>query len=129
MPAVYGTLGCRSPRADAQAELMAEAFGFYADNILTKDRFEALLDAKLDARFAQQDAKLEKCFAEIDRRFVEQDAKFEGRFADIDKCFLQQDAKFEGRFSKQDRTLDVHTWMLGVLVLGVFVPQLRALLG
>ncbi len=41
------------PQADAQAELMAEAFGFYADNILTKDHFEAVLDA----RFAQQDAK------------------------------------------------------------------------
>ena len=85
--------GVPEPQADAQAELMAEAFGFYADNILTKDHFEAVLDAKLDARFAQQDAK------------------------------------FEGRISKQDRTLDVHTWMLGVLVFGVFVPQLRALLG
>ncbi|MEQ9393720.1 hypothetical protein [Haliea sp.] len=103
--------GVPEPQADAQAELMAEAFGFYADNILTKDHFEAVLDAKLDARFAQQDAKLDRRFAEIDRH-----------------C-LEQDAKFEGRFSKQDRTLDVHTWMLGVLVLGVFVPQLRALLG
>ena len=59
------------PQADAQAELMAEAFGFYADNILTKDHFEAVLDAKLEARFAQQDAKFDKRFADIDTRFAE----------------------------------------------------------
>ncbi len=103
--------GVPEPQADAQAELMAEAFGFYADNILTKDHFTEVLNARFGEFGAQMDA-----------RFTERDAKFDNRFA-------EQDAKFEGRFSKQDRTLDVHTWMLGVLVLGVFVPQLRALLG
>lgn len=48
---------------------MAEAFGFYADNIATRDyldatlraamtELEARLDAKLDARLNQQDVKL-----------------------------------------------------------------------
>ena len=122
--------GVPEPQADVQAELMAEAFGFYAENILTKDHFEAVLDAKLDARFAEQDtkfekrfaeqdAKFEKRFADIDKRFTEQDAKFEKRFAD-------QDAKFEGRFGKQDKTLLLHTWMLGVLVIVLVIPQLQA---
>ncbi|MDO8864252.1 hypothetical protein Q6D67_21505 [Haliea sp. E1-2-M8] len=89
--------GMPEPQADAQAELMAEAFGFYTENILTKDHFEAVLEAKLDARFSQQDAKFEK------------------RFADIDNLF-----------SKQDRTLYLHTWMLGIVVLVMAVPQLQA---
>ncbi|GAB3319178.1 hypothetical protein [Haliea atlantica] len=56
-------------QADVQAELMAEAFGFYADNIVTRDylnatlraamtELEARLEAKLDARLNQQDVKL-----------------------------------------------------------------------
>jgi hypothetical protein len=98
--------GVPEPQADAQAELMAEAFGFYADNILTKDHFEAVLDAKLAARFAQQDAKFDKRFADIDRRFTEQDAKFDKRFADIDRRFAEQDAKFDRCFAEQDAKFD-----------------------
>ena len=96
--------GVPEPQADAQAELMAEAFGFYAENILTRDHFEAVLDA----RFAAQDAKFEA-------RFAAQDAKFEARFA-------AQDA----RFAKLDRTLLLHTWMLGLITLVLVVPQLQA---
>ena len=33
--------GVPEPQADVQAELMAEAFGFYAVNILTRDHFAA----------------------------------------------------------------------------------------
>jgi hypothetical protein len=51
-------------QADVQAGLMAEAFGFYADNIVTRDyldatlraamtELEARLEAKLDARLNQ----------------------------------------------------------------------------
>ena len=88
--------GVPEPQADVQAELMAEAFGFYADNLLTKDHFHEALNA----RFAQQDVKLEK-------RFAAQDA----------------------RFARQDRILLIHTWMLGLIILALVVPQLQAWLG
>jgi len=78
--------GVPEPQADAQAELMAETLALFAENILTKDHFEAALDAR----------------------------------------FGKQDAKFEQRFSRQDRTLFLHTWMLGILVLVLVVPQLQA---
>ena len=97
---------------------MAEAFGFYADNILTRDHFEAVLDAKLDARFAQQDTKLDQRFADIDRRFTEQGAKVFGYFSD-------QNARFGGRFGKLEISQRVHTWMLGFLVLTLGVPQVQ----
>ena len=99
--------GVPEPQADAQAELMAEAFGFYADNILTRDHFEAVLDA----------------------RFAQQDAKFDKRFADIDRRFSEQDAKFESRFSKLERASFLHTWMLGILVVVLVIPQLQVWFG
>jgi hypothetical protein len=39
----------------------------------------------LDARFAQQDAKMEARFAQLEARFVQQDAKMEARFGSIEK--------------------------------------------
>ncbi|MDA8962448.1 hypothetical protein N9H37_03740 [Congregibacter sp.] len=101
-------VGVPEPQADVQAELMAEAFGFYADNLLTRDHFTAVLNA----RFAEQDAKL-------DVRFASQDAKFASSFA-------QQDAKFERRFSKLEGTQVLHTWMLGLITVAVVIPQLQA---
>jgi len=111
--------GVPEPQADVQAELMAEAFGFYADNILTKDHFEGVVDsrfselrAQMDQRFAEQDAK-------FDQRFAEQNAKFDKRFA-------EQHAKFEGRFGRLERASFLHTWMLGILVVVIVIPQLQA---
>jgi len=77
--------GVPEPQADTQAELMAEAFGFYVDNLVTKEH----LDMALDKRFAQQDAQI------------------------------------GARFARQERTMAVHTWMLGVIVVTVLVPTLK----
>ena len=89
--------GVPEPQANVQAELMAEAFGFYADNLLTKDYFHEVLNA----------------------RFAEQDARFDARFN-------AQEARFEARFARQDRILMLHTWMLGLITLVLVVPQLQA---
>ena len=101
-------------QAEVQAELMAEAFGFYADNLLTKDHFTEVLNA----RFAEQDARIETRFAEqdarMDARFVEQYAKFEARFVQID-----------ARFARQDKVLLLHSWMLGLIMLALVVPQMQ----
>lgn len=115
-------VGVPEPQAEVQAELMAEAFGFYAENILTRDHFTDVINA----RFAEQDAKIEQ-------RFAEQDAKFERRLSSIDTRFTEQELNFERRFSsidqrfaKQDSKLNLHTWMLGLLIVALFIPQLQA---
>lgn len=54
-------VGVPEPQAEVQAELMGEAFGYFVENLVTRD----YLDGTLDARFAQQDAKLDAQFAEI----------------------------------------------------------------
>lgn len=55
-------VGVAEDQAEVQAELMAEAFGFYVDNIVTRD----YLDATLDARFAQQDVRINARFAQVE---------------------------------------------------------------
>jgi len=48
------------------------------------------------------------------------------RFADIERCFSEQDAKFERRFSKLERSSFLNSWMLGILVVVMVIPQLQA---
>ena len=134
-------VGVPEPQAERQAELMAEAFSAFADNLVTKDYFSEVLTARLN----EQSALLEqRIMARVDKRFSEQDAKFEARFAEQDAKFVEQNAKFEARFDKQDakfearfdkheailirldRTLLLHTWMLGFLVLALGVPAVRS---
>jgi hypothetical protein len=89
--------GVPEPQANVQAELMAEAFGFYADNLLTKDYFHEVLDA----------------------RFAEQEARFDAKL-------VEQESRYDARFARQDRILVLHTWMLGLIILVLVVPQLQA---
>ena len=54
--------GVPEMQAESQAELMAETFGFYVDNLVTKD----YLDACLDARFSEQDRYIEQRLSGLD---------------------------------------------------------------
>ena len=49
-------------QAEAQAEVMAEAFVFNIDSLVTKDYLDARFseyDARLDARFGEQNARMD----------------------------------------------------------------------
>ena len=59
--------GVPQEQAEAQAEIMAEAFLLNMDALVTKDY--------LDARFAEQGARMETRFAAMDTRFAEVDGK------------------------------------------------------
>ena len=59
--------GVPDQQAEAQAEVMAEAFLFNVDALVTK--------GYLDARLAEQDARMDVRFAEQDTRFAEMDGK------------------------------------------------------
>ena len=54
-------------------------------------KLNIILDAKLEARFAEQNAKFEARFAQIEAKF----AQIDDRFAQIDDRFAQIDDKFE----------------------------------
>jgi len=106
-------VGVPEPQAEVQAELMAEAFGFYADNLLTIDHFTEVLDA----RFAEQDAKLEQRIAALDSRtersITALDSKFEQRFAALDSkiehSIAALDSKFEQRIAALDSKIERST--------------------
>ena len=85
-------------QAEAQVEVMAEAFVFNADSLVTKD----YLDARLDTRFIEQDARIDKCFAQVDARFEVLSSEVNGKFKLV-------------------------YWMLTVLILSTTVPAIRAL--
>ena len=52
-------VGVPEQQAEVQAELMAEVFGFYIDNLVTKEH--------LDARLADLDVVLERRFSGVER--------------------------------------------------------------
>lgn len=95
--------GVPEPQAEAQAELMAEAFGFYADNIVTRD----YLDATLRAAMTELEARLE---AKLDARLNQQDVKL-----------AAIEATMQGNF----RVLSA---LMGVTLLAVAVPAIQSVL-
>lgn len=112
--------GVPEPQADAQAELMAEAFGFYADNIVTRD----YLDAVLRAGFGEQTQRFER----IETRLNTLEARLDALDARLDKLDARFD-KFDPRLEKLEplRTqATLHSFMLGLIVVVQVVPQLQA---
>ncbi len=107
------------PREVAQvhAQTLRQAFGFYVDDLVTRDHLDKRLaetDARIEQRFADQDLRIEKRLADqdvrIEQRFAEQDLRFERRFSDID--------------SKLSR-LDINVRMLtAVVIAGVVLPNI-----
>jgi len=99
-------VGVPEEQAETQAELMGEAFGFYVNDLVTRD----YLDATLDARFAEQDAQL-------DARFAKQDARFDARFADHD-----------AQFAEIRTDLRWHKWLLLTIAASTVLPAFVNLL-
>ena len=66
-------VGVPEQQAETQAELMGEAFGFYVDDLVTRDYLDARLseqDARMDARFNEQNMRFDQRFTDIDTRFT-----------------------------------------------------------
>ena len=111
---------------------MAEAFGFYADNIVTKD----YLDATLRAAFSEQDAKFEKRFAAIDQRFMDIEHQLgdlrTGLKAELETMLNirlnQQDIKLASIEATMNGNFRVLSALMGVTLLAVAVPAIQSLL-
>jgi len=105
-------VGVPEQQAETQAELMGEAFGFYVDDLVTRD----YLDGRIDARFAEQDAK-------INTRFAEQDARLDDRFAQIDVRF----AEVGTSFAQVNSELRWLKWLIVTGIATALVPILQRL--
>jgi hypothetical protein len=121
-------VGVPEEQAEAQAELMAEAFVFNMDALVTRDYLEQCLDA----RFAAQDARF---MAHMDARLAVQDARLEARFSAHDTRFDKQDQRFERieahltghglQFADIRGELKLHRWMLAIIAASTVIPQLQ----
>jgi hypothetical protein len=117
-------VGYTDQQAEVQAEIMAEAFVFNMDALVTKDYLDARFaeqEARIDSKFSEQDARIDGRFSEqdarIDGRFSEQDARIDGKFAHIDVQFVEIKGQFRLVY-----------WMLAVVIASTVIPQVNALL-
>ena len=99
--------GVPEAQAEAQAELMAEAFVYNMDALVTKD----YLEETLDARFAAQDLRLEKRFGEIDTKFAKNESNI---------------IALRGEFTG---VLKLQRWILAAIAASTVVPALMELFG
>jgi len=94
--------GIPAAQAEAQAEIMAEAFLANVESLVTRD----YLDARLDALQAHQDAK-------FDERLSLFETHVDLRLGRFDIQFAKMDGKFMLMF-----------WMQGLIIVTVVVPAM-----
>lgn len=100
--------GVPEKQAEAQAEVMAETFVYNMESLVTTD----YLDARLDARFAEQDVR-------IDARFAEQSEAFEKRFTAMDINFTELKGELKGE-------LGLQRWILAAIAASTVLPALNS---
>ena len=105
--------GVPDNQAEAQAEIMGEAFLLNMDALVTTD----YLDAKFGEQDARIEARMDTRFAEVDTRFDRMEARMDVRFAEVDTRFAEIDGKFR-----------LLTWMLAAVVASTVIPALHKLL-
>jgi len=116
--------GVPDGQAAAQAEIMGEAFLLNMDALVTKDY--------LDAKFAEQDARIDTRFVEVGARFATVDTRFdrmEERIeAQMDVRFAEQDGRMDIRFAEIDGKFRLVAWMLAVVIASTVIPAVHQLL-
>ena len=109
--------GVPEEQAEVQAELMGETFGYYVNDLVTRD----YLDATLDARFSEQ-------YRYVDQRFAEQDGRIDQHFTEQDRRIDQRFSEQDARFAKLESRLNLHGWMLAVIMAATVIPALSRLI-
>jgi hypothetical protein len=107
--------GVPDKQAEAQAEVLGEAFLYNLDEIVTRDYLDSRL-APVNARLHAIDARLDGIDARLDRM----DTRFDGidaRLNQIDQRFVEIDGKFRLIF-----------WMQGMTIAVIVIPILTRFL-
>jgi hypothetical protein len=114
--------GMPTRQAEAQAEVMAEAFIFNVDSLVTKD----YLDARLGTLEANMDGNIGSLEAKLDRRIDSLEAKLDGR---VDSLEAKLDGKIDFLAARMDGKFRLIYWMLAVVIAGTTVPALHGVFG
>ena len=111
--------GVPDQQAEAQAEIMAEAFLFNVEALVTKDYLDARFaeqEARMDVRLVDHGARMEAGFAEVETRMDARFAQQDVRFAQVDTRFVEMDGKFR-----------LVMWMLAVVMASTVIPAVHKL--
>ena len=97
--------GVSREQAEVHAKAMTQVFVHNMDALVTRD----YLDTRFTEFETRIEAKMERRFAQVDARFSEMDAKMERRFAEVDVRFARINV------------------LLGVILVAVAIPMLQTL--
>jgi hypothetical protein len=103
-------------QAEGQAQALAAAM---TDSLATKQDLREL-EARMDARFAQVDARFEYLERHLDTRLAEQERRLELRFA-------EQTARFDGRLADLERRVTLRLGGITVAGIGVVSALVKLL--
>jgi hypothetical protein len=135
--------GVPEKQAETQAELMAEAFVYNMDSLVTKDYLDARFSvqgAEIDTRFGAQGAGIDARFtaqdARIDARFTAQDARIDARFSKLEGGLQERFTAIDQRFASIDvqfaeikGEFRLVYWMLAIIIASTVTPYLQKLFG
>ena len=132
--------GLPRPQADVIAKGMMTMVAQQFESLPSQDHFDAHM-SRIDQRFERIDQRFEQIdqqFERIDQRFEQVDQQFERidqRFEQVDQRFERMDKRLEkqfdaigARFTNLELLkahVNIHTWMLGLIIIVLVVPQLQ----
>jgi hypothetical protein len=142
--------GVPREQAEVHAKAMTAMFLHNFDALVTKDylesrfsEFETRVEATMDKRFAEAQSSVDKRFAEaqssmdkqfaeaqsgMDKRFAEARSSMDKEFADFRMDVHSEFGKLRGEFGELKGSHKLHSWMLALLMAGIFMPMLKNLL-
>ena len=104
--------GFNRTQAEAIARGTVQMQAQHFDTLVTREHFDHTME-RIDQRFKGVD----KRFEDIDTRFEDIDKRFEG----IDKRLNS----LAGELAPMKIQLTLHTWMMGLIIIVLVVPQLQ----
>jgi hypothetical protein len=117
--------GVPRKQAEVHAKAMTAMFIHNFDALVTKD----YLDTRFDAFEAGVNANMDKRFGGVDKRFGGVDKRFGG----VDKQFSELRLEMHSEFGAVRKeiwelrsTLKLQSWILTVMMAGIFVPMVQA---
>jgi len=109
-------------QAEVHAKAMTATFLHNFDALVTRDY--------LDTRFAGLEASWDKRFtgleASWDKRFAESEASSDKRFAEFRLEVHQEIAKLRGELGDMKAKLNMQSWMLALIIAGMFGPLVQS---
>ena len=118
--------GFNRTQAEAIARGTVQMQAQHFDTLVTREHFDHTME-RIDQRFGGVDShfkSIDTRFESIEKQFDAVDKRFEG----IDKRFEGIDKRLNaltGELAPMKAQLTLHTWMMGLIIIVLVVPQLQ----